>query len=55
MYALNHVRQDTNLGRQYRKTKGVGEIAKYFREVYADMIDKRDHGETGRIDFAGWL
>lgn len=55
MYSLNYAREDTNLGRQYRKTKGTGEIAKYFRGVYQDMLNKRDNGETGRIDFAGWL
>jgi hypothetical protein len=30
--ALLRASQDTNLGREYRKTKGKGEIAKHFRE-----------------------
>ncbi len=53
--ALRRVKEDTTKGKYYKRTAGKGQIAKYFRGVYQDMLNKRDNGETGRIDFAGWL
>lgn len=45
---------DTNLGKLVRRTKGVGEIAKHYREELKRMQELRDDGEQGRIEFIGW-
>ena len=52
---LREKKHDTGLGKLYRKTKGKGEIAKHFRDELARMEALRDHGDTGRIEFEGWL
>ena len=52
---LREKKHDTGLGKLYRKTKGKGEIAKHFRDELARMEAMRDHGDTGRIEFEGWL
>jgi len=48
-------KRDTGLGREYRKTKGVGLIAKYYREEFQRMQELREQGETGRIEFVGYI
>ena len=51
---LRELANDIPLGKVYRKTKGVGDIAKHFREEYARMREQRNEGVTGRIEFEGW-
>jgi hypothetical protein len=46
---------DTGLGKMYRKTKGVGEIAKHYRDELKRMRELREAGETGRIEFESYL
>ncbi len=52
---LYEKKRDTNLGKEYRKTKGVGLIAKHYREEFNRMQELRDQGETGRIEFIGYI
>ena len=47
--------RDTPLGREYRKTKGKGAIAKHYRDELKRMQELRAEGETGRIDFVGYI
>lgn len=44
-------KNDLALGRLYRKTQGVGEIAAHYREEFRRMMARRDAGEHGRLDF----
>lgn len=44
-------KNDTELGRMYRKTKGKGDIAKHFREEFKRMRKLRAEGVMGRIEF----
>lgn len=48
-------KNDIQLGKEVRKTKGKGEIAKHFREELKRMQELRAQGEMGRIEFVGWL
>lgn len=47
--------QDRNLGRESRKTKGKGEIAKHYREEFKKIEDQRSRGVTGKINFIGYF
>jgi hypothetical protein len=47
--------QDRNLGRESRKTKGKGEIAKHYRAELKRMQEERACGNTGRIEFVGYF
>ena len=46
---------DLSLAKESKKTKGKGEIAKHYRDEYARMKELRTQGETGRIEFVGWV
>lgn len=48
-------KNDIDRGREYRRTKGKGEVAKHYRTQLAIMQAKRADGETGRIEFEAWL
>lgn len=48
---LTEKKNDTNLGKLYRKTKGKGDIAKHYREEFKRMRELRAQGVTGRIEF----
>lgn len=52
---LTDLVNDTSLGKEIRKTKGKGEIAKHFREQLKVMQGKRAQGVRGRIDFEEWI
>ena len=47
--------RDTSLGREYRKTKGKGAIAKHYRDELKRMQELRADGEMGRIEFVGYI
>ena len=42
-------------GKEYRRTKGKGEIAAHYKKEYESMKAQRAQGVTGRIEFVGWL
>jgi hypothetical protein len=46
--------RDTSLGREARKTKGKGPIAKHYRDEHAKMVDLRDEFNAGRLEFIGY-
>lgn len=46
---------DQRLAREYKKTKGKGEIAKHYREQLKEIQIKRDTGHVGKIKFVGWI
>ena len=48
---LTDLVNDTGLGKEMRKTKGKGAIAKHFREQLDLMKQLRECGATGRLDF----
>lgn len=48
-------KNDTNLGKEYRRTKGKGDVAKHYREELKRMRELKADGETGRIEFDSWL
>jgi len=52
---LYELKEDTNIGREYRKTKGKGEIAKHYRNELKRMEELRANGVVDRIEFVGWL
>jgi hypothetical protein len=52
---LNDLVNDIALGKEIRKTKGKGAIAKHFRDQYALMRERRAEGVTGRIEFEDWV
>lgn len=52
---LMEKKNDISLGREIRRTKGKGEIAKHYRQEYEKMRQKRSEGVTGRIEFIGWI
>jgi len=45
---------DIMRGKEYKRTKGKGEIAKHYKSEYERMMGLRAEGVTGRIDFAEW-
>jgi|TARA_R110000850_G_scaffold152717_1_gene275958 hypothetical protein len=48
---LTDLVNDTGLGKEMRRTKGKGDIAKHFRQQYELMREKREEGVLGRLDF----
>lgn len=52
---LYNLLEDRELGKAYRKTKGKGDIAKHYRNELKRMQELRAQGETGRIEFIGWI
>ena len=52
---LHEMANDTFRAKQYRKTKGKGEIAAHYREQFDLMRQARECGVTGRIEFEDWL
>jgi len=46
---LNEMANDTQRGKEYKRTKGVGAVARHYRQEYARMQ------ETGSKVFAGWI
>ena len=52
---LRELADDTFRAKEYRKTKGKGEVAAHYREQYDLMRQARECGVTGRIDFEDWL
>lgn len=52
---LNELRNDINRGKEYRRTKGKGEISKHYKDQFEIMQWARESGVTGRIEFVGWL
>lgn len=52
---LNEKANNSQIGREAKKTRGKGEIAKHYREELKRMQDLRDQGEIGRIEFTGYL
>ena len=52
---LTDLVNDTGLGKEIRKTKGKGAIAKHFREQYQIMREKRSQGAIGRLDFEDFV
>lgn len=45
---------DIMRGKEYKRTKGKGEIAKHYKSEYERMMGLRAEGVTGRIDFVEW-
>lgn len=52
---LQEMANDTFRGKEARKTKGKGAIAKHYREQYDLMRQARECGVTGRIDFEDYF
>ena len=60
---LNHLEQELLMekkenyyyGKEYRKTKGKGEISKYYKQQYEELREMRKEGKRGRLYFPPWL
>lgn len=52
---LREKSESVDIGRLVRRTKGKGEIAKHYRGELKRMKLLRASGETGRIEFVGWV
>ena len=52
---LVDLKNDTGLGKLYRRTKGKGDIAKHYRGELERMQVMRDNGFTGGVEFEAWL
>ena len=48
-------KNDTDRGREARKTKGKGEIAKHYRDEHEKMVAVRDSFHAERIEFTGYF
>ena len=46
--------RDTQLGKESRKTKGKGEIAKHYREQLRIMEKQREYGNIMKLRFIGY-
>ncbi len=51
---LWEMKRDTSLGKFVRKTKGVGPIAKHYRDELDRIEEKRASGFLGRIKINNW-
>ena len=51
---LEELKNDNARGKLYRKTKGVGEIAKHYREQYDMLRQLRECGATGVLPIEDW-
>ncbi|MFZ5589617.1 MAG: hypothetical protein ACOY4M_08290 [Pseudomonadota bacterium] len=47
--------KDVSLAKRYRRTKGIGDIAKHYKAEYERMMQLRAEGATGRLEFVGYL
>jgi hypothetical protein len=47
--------RNQDLAKEYKRTKGVGPVAKHYRDELKRMQEQRDLGVTGRIEFVGYL
>jgi hypothetical protein len=47
--------RDIGLAKQYKRTCGVGEIAKHYKAEYNRMMEIRAGGFTVRLEFNSWL
>lgn len=52
---LREIANSIARGKEYRKTKGKGELARHYKEEFEKMKSKRAKGKRGRIEFVGWL
>ena len=52
---LREKKNDTALGKLYRKTRGVGEIAAHYRAEHQRIKSERAAGKTGVIEFEAFL
>jgi hypothetical protein len=51
---LEELKNDTARGKLYRKTKGVGEISKHYREQYDQLRALRECGAKGQLTIEDW-
>ena len=51
---LYRMKNDTALGKFMRKTKGKGEIAKYYRNILTCLENERDKGNFDKLQFEAW-
>lgn len=52
---LVELSNDLMRGKEYRRTKGKGEIAAHYKAEFERMQAERAKGKRGRIEFVGWL
>lgn len=52
---LRELANDIMRGKEYRRTKGKGQIAAHYKKEYEAMKAQRAEGVRGRIEFVGWL
>lgn len=52
---LRELANDLMRGKEHRRTKGIGQIAKHYQNEFETMQMLRSQGVTGRIEFVGWL
>lgn len=52
---LQEMSNDIYRGKEARKTKGKGAVAKHYREQYDLMRQARECGVTGRIEFEDYF
>jgi hypothetical protein len=46
--------RDIELGKSIRQTGGKGAIAKFYKNQYDIMIERRYSGFVGRLEFEAW-
>lgn len=54
-WKLVKINQDVLHGKEIKQTKGIGEIAEYYRDVFESMLLRRSYGQVGRIEFDAFL
>lgn len=52
---LQEMAEDTFRGKEARRTKGKGDIAKHYREQLDQMKALRECGATGRLEFEDYF
>jgi len=52
---LIEIHDNVDRGKSYRRTKGRGEIAKYYEHQLSALTALREEGEAGRLEFAAWF
>jgi hypothetical protein len=52
---LRELRDDTQLGKMYRKTGGKGELSKHWKGQYDLCLQARECGVTGVLPLSEWL
>ena len=48
-------KRDAQLGKEYRRTKGKGAVAKHYREQLEEIERQRAEGNQGKLTFVGWI